>query len=207
MVGGPGNTSPWTRRSGAVAGGRCDELDPRMAAGQDGLRAVSSLESVEERARDRAELIELVWADPVKCQMSDMLSVKRYGGFERGQACRRDRDVDRSAFVIGSADEAAFAHARQLMVQSALLPPESLSKLNRTELVTVRLGEDGEHRVVGVRQATVSLEVVLDSASQNLLQLVERPPGGLLPIGERSLRAVHAMGAYSIELTHQLTSL
>jgi hypothetical protein len=58
-----------------------------------------------------------------------------------------------------------------------------------------------------VGQATVSLEVLLDSASQNLLQLVERPPGGLLPIAERSLRAVHAMGGYRIELTHQLTSL
>ena len=136
--------------------------------------------------------------------MSDMLSVKRYGGFERGQAGRRNRDVDRSAFVIGSADKVAFAHTRQLMVQSALLPPESLSKLNRTELVTVRLGEDGEHRVVGVRQATVSLEVLLDPASQNLLQLVERPPGGLLAIAERSLRAVHAMRAYNTKLTCQL---
>ncbi len=93
------------------------------------------------------------------------------------------------------------------MVQSALLPSESLPKLNRTESATVRLGEDGEHRVVGVRQATVSLEVVLDSASQNLLQLVERPPGGLLAIAERSLGAVHAMGAYSIELTYQLTRM
>ena len=91
------------------------------------------------------------------------------------------------------------------MVQSALLPPESLPKLNRTESVTVRLGEDGEHRVVGVRQAAVSLEVLLDSASQSLLQLVERPPGGLLPIAERLLRAVHAVGAYSIELTYQLS--
>ena len=136
--------------------------------------------------------------------MSDMLSVERYGGFERGQACRRDRDVDGSAFATGSADKAAFAHSRQLMVQSALLPPESLSKLNRTESVTVRLGEDGEHRVVGVRQATVSLEVLLDSASQNLLQLVERPPGGLLTIAERSLRAFHAMEPISIELTYQL---
>jgi len=178
-----------------------------MAAGQDALRAASSLESVEERARDRSELIELRWADPVKYQMSDMLPVERYGGFERGQTGRRNRDVDRSAFVIGSADKVAFAHTRQLMVQSALLPPESLTKLDRTESVTLRLGQDGEHRVVGVRQATVSLEVLLDSASQNLLQLVERPPGGLLPIAERSLRAVHAMGGYRIELTHQLTSL
>src|SRR3954469_15560885 len=38
------------------------------------------------------------------------------------------------------------------MVQPALLPPESLAQLNRTELLTVRLGEDGEHRVVGVGQ-------------------------------------------------------
>ena len=82
------------------------------------------------------------------------------------------------------------------MVQSALLPPESLPKLNRTKSVTVRLGENGEHRVVGVRQATVSLEVLLDSASQNLLQLVERPPGGLLSLAERSLFAFHAMGLY-----------
>jgi len=155
--------------------------------------------------RDGSELIELLWANPVKYQMSDMLPVKRYGGFERGQACRRDRDVDGSAFATRSADKAAFAHTRQLMVLSALLPPESLPKLNRTESVTVRLGEDGEHRVVGVRQATVSLEVLLDSASQNLLQLVERPPGGLLAIAERLLRAVHAMGAYSIELTYQLS--
>ena len=139
--------------------------------------------------------------------MSDTLPVERYGGFERGHAGRRDRYVDGSAFATGSSDKAPCAHTRQLMVQSALLPPESLPKLNRTESVTVRLGEDGEHRVVGVRQATVSLEVLLDSASQNLLQLVERPPGGLLPIVERSLRAVHAMGSYSIELTHQLTSL
>ena len=165
------------------------------------------LESVEECARDRSELIELRWADPVKYQMSDMLSVKRYGGFERGQACRRDRDVDGSAFATGSADEAAFAHTRQLMVQSALLPPESLPQLDRAESVTVRLGEDGEHGVVGVRQTTVSLEVVLDSASQNLLQLVERPPGGLLAIAERSLGAVHAMEAYSNELTYQLTRM
>ena len=178
-----------------------------MAAGQDALRAASSLESVEERARDRSELIELRWADPVQYQMSDMLPVERYGGFERGQAGRRNRDVDRSAFVVGSADKVAFAHTRQLMVQSALLPPESLTKLNRSESVTLRFRQDGEHRVVGVRQATVSLEVLLDSASQNLLQLVERPPGGLLPIAERSLRAVHAMGGYRIELTHQLTSL
>lgn len=139
--------------------------------------------------------------------MSDMLTVERYGGLERGQACRRDRDVDGSAFATGSADKAACAHSRQLMVQSALLPPESLPKLNRTESVTVRLGEDGEHRVVGVRQATVCLEVLFDSASQNLLQVVERPPGGLLAIAERSLRAVHAMASYSIELTHQLTSM
>jgi hypothetical protein len=139
--------------------------------------------------------------------MSDMLSVERYGGLERGQAGLRDGDVDGSAFATGSADKAAFAHARQLMVQAALLPAESLTKLNRTESVTVRLGEDGEHRVVGVRQATVSLQVLLDSASQNLLQLVERPPSGLLAIAERSLRAVHAMGAYSIELTHQPTSM
>jgi hypothetical protein len=139
--------------------------------------------------------------------MSDMLSVERDGGFERGQACRRDRDVDGSAFATGSADKAACAHTGQLVVQSALLPSESLPKLNRTKSATVRLGEDGEHCVVSVRQATVSLEVVLDSASQNLLQLVERPPGGLLPIAERSLRAVHAMGGYRIELTRQLTWL
>jgi hypothetical protein len=137
--------------------------------------------------------------------MSDMLSVERYGGFERGQACRRDRDVDGSAFATGSADKAAFAHTRQLMVQTALLPPESLPKLNRTESVILCLGEDGEHRVVGVRQATVSLQVLLDSAPQHLLQLVERPPGGLLAITERSLRAVHGTRPYSIELTHQLT--
>jgi steroid delta-isomerase-like uncharacterized protein len=136
--------------------------------------------------------------------MSDMLSVERYGGFERGQACRRDRDVDGSTFATGSADKAAFAHSRQLMVQSALLPPEPLPKLNRTELVTVRLGEDGEHRVVGVREAAVRLEVLLDSAAQNLLQVVERPPRGLLAIAERSLRAGHVMGSYSVELTHQL---
>jgi hypothetical protein len=165
------------------------------------------LESVEECARDRSELIELLWADPVEYQMSDMLPVERYGGFERGEACRRDRDVDGSAFATGSADEAAFAHTRQLMVQSALLPPESLPQLNRAESVTVRLGEDGEHGVVGVRQPTVGLEVLLDSAAQNLLKVVERPPGGLLAIAERSLRAVHAMGAYSIELTHQPTSM
>jgi hypothetical protein len=139
--------------------------------------------------------------------MSDMLPVERDGGFERGQACRRDRDVDGSAFAAGSADQAAFAHARQLMMQPALLPPESLPKLNRTESVTVRFGENGEHRVVGVRQAAVSLEVLLDAASQNLLQLVERPPGGLLAIAERSLRAVHEVGAYSIELTHQLARM
>jgi hypothetical protein len=139
--------------------------------------------------------------------MSDMLSVERYGGFERGQACRRDRDVDGSAFATGSADKAACAHTAQLVVQSALLPSESLPKLNRTESATVRLGENGEHRVVSVRQATVSLEVVLDSASQNLLQLGERPPGGLLAIAERSLRALHDMRLYSIELTYQLTCL
>jgi hypothetical protein len=166
-----------------------------------------TLESVEERARDRSELIELLGADPLKYQMSDMLTVERYGCFERGQARRRDRDVDGSAFATGSADEAASAHSRQLMVQSALLPPESLPKLNRTESVTVRLGEDREHRVVGVRQATVCLEVLFDSASQNLLQLVERPPRGLLAIAERSLCAVHAMRFYRIELTHQLISM
>ena len=136
-----------------------------------------------------------------------MLAVKRYGVFERGQACRRDRDVDGSAFATGSADKTAFAHTRQLMVQSALLPPESLPKLNRTESVTVCLGENGEHRVVGVRQATVSLKLLLDAASQNLLQLVERPPGGLLAIAERSLGAVHALEAYSNELTYQLTPM
>jgi len=163
-----------------------------MAAGQDALRAASSLESVEERARDRSELIELRWADPVKYQMSDMLPVERYGGFERGQTGRRNRDVDRSAFVIGSADKVAFAHTRQLMVQSALLPPESLPQLERAESVTVRLGEDGEHGVVGVRQPTVGLELLLDSAAQNLLKVVERPPGGLLAIAERSSRTVHA---------------
>jgi hypothetical protein len=162
------------------------------------------LESVEERARDPSELIELLGADSVEYQMSDMLSVVRDGGFEGGQACRRDRDVDGSAFATGSADEAAFAHARQLMVQSALLPAESLPQLNRAESVTVRLGEDGEHGVVGVRQPTVGLEVLLDSAAQNLLKVVERPPGGLLAIAERSLRAVHAMRAYNIELTCQL---
>jgi len=148
-------------------------------------------ESVEERARDRPELVELLWADPVEYEMSDVFPVERYGGFERREACRRDRDVDGSAFATGSAHQAAFAHARQLMVQSALLPPESLPKLNRTKSVTVRLGENGEHRVVGVRQATVSLEVLLDPASQNLLQLVERPPGGLLALVERSLLALH----------------
>jgi steroid delta-isomerase-like uncharacterized protein len=72
--------------------------------------------------------------------------------------------------------------------------------------VTVRLGEDGEHRVVGVRQATVSLELLLNSTSQNLLQLVEGPPGGLFAVAERSLRAVHDARSYCIELTHQLTS-
>ena len=95
----------------------------------------------------------------------DTLPVERYGGLECRQAGRRDRDIDGSACATGPADEAAFAHARQLMVQSALLPPESLTKLDRTESVTLRLGQDGEHRVVGVRQAAVGLEVLLDSAS------------------------------------------
>ena len=142
-------------------------------------------ESVEERARDRSELIELLGADAVKYQMSDMLSVERDGGFERGQPGRRDRDVDGSAFATGSADKAACAHARQLMVQPALLPSESLAEFNGTEFVIVHLGEDGQHRVVGVGQATVGLQVLFESTSQNLLQLIERPPGGLLAIAER----------------------
>jgi hypothetical protein len=136
-----------------------------------------------------------------------MLSVEWHGGFERGQACRRDRDVDRSAFAAGTVDQTAFAHTRQLMVQPALLPPKSLPEFDRTESVAVRFGKDGEHRVVGVGQATVRLEVLFDSTSQNLLQVVERPPGGLLAIAQRSLCAVHGIRSYNRELTHQLVAL
>jgi hypothetical protein len=153
------------------------------------------LEPVEEGTGDRSELIELLWGELVEYQLSDMLSVERYGGAERGEACRRDRDVDRSAFAAGSVDKATCAHTRQLMVQSTLLPPEFLPKLDGAESMTVRLRQDGEHGVVGVRQATVSLEVLLDSGSQNLLQVVERPPGDLLALAERSLFAVHTMGS------------
>lgn len=50
----------------------------------------------------------------------------------------------------GSPDKPAFAHARELMVQSALLSSESLAKLDCAELVSGCLGEDGQQRVVGV---------------------------------------------------------
>jgi hypothetical protein len=107
-------------------------------------------EPVKERARERAELIELLGAEPVNYELPDMFSVEGHGGVERSATRRGNRDVYGSTFTAGAADKSAFAHAGQLMVQSALFPPEVLAQLNRTEPVTVRFGEDGKQRVVGV---------------------------------------------------------
>jgi len=118
-----------------------------------------------------------------------MLSVERYGGAERGQACRRDRDVDGSAFATGSADEAAFAHTRQLMVQSALLPPESLTKLNRSESVTLAFlvlleKLSPEERAVFLLKdvfeyAHAEIAEMLGTTADNSRQLLHRAKGRL----------------------------
>ena len=84
-------------------------------------------ESVEERARDRAELIELLGAEPVNDEVPDVLSVEGHGGVERSVACRGDRDVYGSALPAGTADKSAIAHAGQLVVQPALFPPDLLA--------------------------------------------------------------------------------
>ena len=51
--------------------------------------------------------------------------------------------------------------------------------------------EHDEHGVVGVREAAVGLEALFEAAAQQLLHLVERPPGGVLALVQRSLRRLH----------------
>ena len=84
-----------------------------------------SVETVEDRAGNVGELVDLLRGEPVEDQASDRLGVVGDGCLERGAA----GGVDSPPVAAVPLDQAAPAHPAQLVVQPPLLPPEATAEL------------------------------------------------------------------------------
>ena len=141
---------------------------------------------------DFGELVDLLGGEPVEDQAPDLLPVAGNGGPKRRAAVGGDRGVNGPAVAAMPFDQAAPAHPAELVVQSALFPPEPAAESGRSLPPFGCLGEGDEHGVVGVRQATVGLQLLLEAAAQHLLHLIERSPGDHFALVQRPLCCLHS---------------
>jgi hypothetical protein len=103
-----------------------------------------SVETVEDRAGNVGELVDLLRGEPVEDQASDLLGVVGDGCLERGAA----GGVDGPPVAAVPLDQAAPAHPAQLVVQPALLPPEATAELEDPQADAMQTTDNTARRTV-----------------------------------------------------------
>src|SRR5215471_21577517 len=105
-------------RAGGGRGGASGSLSARIAAV---LVVLVTLEGAEDGRGDLGELVELVGCEAVDDQAAHMPAVLGGCVLQGGEPLRGDLDVDGAGFAVAF-DQAAPAHAGELVVQAALFP-------------------------------------------------------------------------------------
>ena len=103
-----------------------------------------SVETVEDRAGNVGELVDLLRGEPVEDQASDRLGVVGDGCLERGAA----GGVDSPPVAAVPLDQAAPAHPAQLVVQPPLLPPEATAELEDPQADAMQTTDSTARRTV-----------------------------------------------------------